>query len=80
MNVNSMKKKRQAPKKRFNASKHILQTVKIGATIGVGQAVIGSLPTSAASPALNSSMGMLGVIPQVHSAKGILRSVEDLGK
>ena len=71
---------KQPKKKRFNANKHILQTVKIGATIGVGQAVIGSLPTSAASPALNSSMGMLGVIPQVHSVKGVLRSVEDLGK
>jgi len=81
MNVNSMKKKRQAPKKRgFNASKHIIKSVKISAKLGIGQAVVGSLPTTAASPALNSSMGMMGVIPQVHSAKGILRSVEDLGK
>ena len=81
MNVNSMKKKRQAPKKRgFNASKHVLESVKIGATLGIGQAVVGSLPATAVSPALNSSMGMLGTIHQVHSVKGVLRSVEDLGK
>jgi len=71
---------KQPKKKRFNASKHVIESVKISAKLGIGQAVVGSLPATAASPALNSSMGMLGVIPQVHSAKGILRSVKDLGK
>jgi len=71
---------KQPKKKRFNASKHIIESVKISAKLGIGQAVVGSLPASAASPALNSSMGMLGTIHQVHAVKGVLRSVEDLGK
>ena len=67
-------------RKKFDARKHVLDHVKMEATLTLGQTVVGAIPESSVSPTIHSSMSMLSLVQPIHASKGVLKSIEDLGK
>lgn len=69
-------------KKKFDPLSHMKEATALSVASSVGVNVMGSVPVN--TPALGNAVpvvgGMFGTLQVVHSAKGVLKMTEDLGK